>query len=230
MFSSSATRRCVPTCGLPECLSGKRSLICSRASRARTDRCVPALGGATARSVAPSLQGGAKEQGSIIVVVATNAPLWPHQLKRLVTRVALGVGRSGGFGGNSSGDIFVAFSTANARVANDTGVAKVDMLPNARMNALFYATVQSTEEAILNAFLAAETMTGADEFRVTALPRDRLLAAMRKYGRSRLTKRIACLTLSKEIFEVRMAESTVTSKGQITIPKVVREALRPRSR
>ena len=138
---------------------------------------------------APSLQGDAKEQGSIIVVVATNAPPWPHQLKRLVTRVALGVGRSGGFGGNGSGDIFVAFSTANARVANDTGVAKVEMLPNARMNALFYATVQSTEEAILNALLAAETMTGADEFRVTALPRDRLLAAMRKYGRSRLTER-----------------------------------------
>ena len=123
------------------------------------------------------------EQGSIIVVVATDAPLVPHQLKRLVTRVALGVGRSGGFGGNSSGDIFVAFSTANAHTANDTGVVKVEMLPNARMNSLFYATVQATEEAILNALLAAETMTGADELRVYALPRDRLTAAMRKYGR-----------------------------------------------
>ena len=131
----------------------------------------------------PSSEIGATEQGSIIVVVATNAPLLPHQLKRLVTRVALGVGRSGGFGGNGSGDIFVAFSTANAGAARDTGVAKVDMLPNARMNALFYATVQSTEEAILNALLAAETMTGADEFRVTALPRDRLMAAIRKFGR-----------------------------------------------
>ena len=132
---------------------------------------------------APNHDVDEKEQGSIIVVVATNAPLLPHQLKRLVTRVALGVGRSGGFGGNGSGDIFVAFSTANAQAARDTGVAKVDMLPNARMNALFYATVQSTEEAILNALLAAETMTGADEFRVTALPRDRLMAAMRKFGR-----------------------------------------------
>ena len=131
----------------------------------------------------PSSEIGATEQGSIIVVVATNAPLLPHQLKRLVTRVALGVGRSGGFGGNGSGDIFVAFSTANAGAARDTGVAKVDMLPNARMNALFYATVQSTEEAILNALLAAETMTGADEFRVTALPRDRLMAAIKKFGR-----------------------------------------------
>ena len=131
----------------------------------------------------PSSEIGATEQGSIIVVVATDAPLLPHQLKRLVTRVALGVGRSGGFGGNGSGDIFVAFSTANAGAARDTGVAKVDMLPNARMNALFYATVQSTEEAILNALLAAETMTGADEFRVTALPRDRLMAAIKKFGR-----------------------------------------------
>lgn len=123
------------------------------------------------------------EQGSIIVVVATDAPLLPHQLKRLVTRVALGVGRSGGFGGNGSGDIFVAFSTANPGTSNDTTIARVEMLPNARMNPLFYATVQATEEAIVNALLAAETMTGADEFRVYALPRDRLVAAMRKYGR-----------------------------------------------
>ena len=134
-------------------------------------------------SRAPDTQSTATEQGSIIVVVATDAPLLPHQLKRLVTRVALGVGRSGGFGGNSSGDIFVAFSTANARTANDTAVIKVDMLPNAQMNSLFYATVQSTEEAIVNALLAAETMTGANDYRVHALPRDRLMAAMKKYGR-----------------------------------------------
>ena len=123
------------------------------------------------------------EQGSIIVVVATDAPLLPHQLKRLVNRVALGIGRTGGFGGNGSGDIFVAFSTANARVATDTGVTRVEMLPNPRMNPLFYATVQATEEAIVNALLAAETMTGADDYRVHALPRDRLMAALKKYGR-----------------------------------------------
>ena len=123
------------------------------------------------------------EQGSIIVVVATDAPLLPHQLKRLVNRVALGIGRTGGFGGNGSGDIFVAFSTANARVATDTGVTRVEMLPNPRMNPLFYATVQATEEAIVNALLAAETMTGADDYRVYALPRDRLMAALKKYGR-----------------------------------------------
>jgi len=116
-------------------------------------------------------------------VVATDAPLLPHQLKRLATRASLGVGRMGGYGGNSSGDIFVAFSTANARTTVDTGVARVDMIPNARINPLFYATVQATEEAILNAMLAAGTMTGANDLRVHALPVERLKAAMRKYGR-----------------------------------------------
>jgi D-aminopeptidase len=124
-----------------------------------------------------------EEQGSIIVVVATDAPLMPHQLKRLATRVSLGIGRMGGFGGNGSGDIFIAFSTANARVASDTAVTNARFLPNARMNPLFYATVQATEGAIVNALLAAETMTGADDLRVYALPVDRLMAAMKKYGR-----------------------------------------------
>jgi len=122
--------------------------------------------------------------GSIIIVVATDAPLLPHQLKRLVTRASLGVGRMGGRGENSSGDIFVAFSTANARTVSDTGVSRVAMLPNARINPLFAAVVQATEEAILNSMLAAETMTGADDIRVYALPHDRLLAAMRKYNRA----------------------------------------------
>jgi D-aminopeptidase len=126
------------------------------------------------------------EVGSIIVVVATDAPLLPHQLKRMVTRVSLGLGRAGGFGGNSSGDIFVAFSTANpGTAARDTGTVRLETLPNGRMNPLFYATVQATEAAILNAMLAAETMTGANGFRVHALPRDRLLAALRKYGRAK---------------------------------------------
>ncbi|NUO39223.1 MAG: S58 family peptidase, partial [Gemmatimonadaceae bacterium] len=100
------------------------------------------------------------------------------------TRAALGVGRSGGRGENSSGDIFVAFSTANPRISGDTGVARVAMLPNARINPLFSATVQATEEAILNAMLAADTMTGADDVRVFALPVDRLISALRKYGRA----------------------------------------------
>jgi D-aminopeptidase len=126
---------------------------------------------------------GARELGSIIVVVATDAPLLPHQLERVVKRVALGVGRNGGYGGNGSGDIFVAFSTANSGAASDTGVVKVSMIPNPRMNPLFYATVQATEEAIVNALLGAETMTGADDYRVYALPVDRLRAIMKKYGR-----------------------------------------------
>jgi L-aminopeptidase/D-esterase-like protein len=122
-------------------------------------------------------------QGSIIVVVATDAPLLPHQLKRIATRVSLGIGRMGGKGENSSGDIFVAFSTANPRTAADTGIASLKMIPNGRINPLFYATTQATEEAIVNAMLQAETMTGANYARVYALPVDRLMAAMKKYGR-----------------------------------------------
>jgi L-aminopeptidase/D-esterase-like protein len=142
-----------------------------------TPRCV----GAAAAAREDDASAG---QGSIIIVVATDAPLLPHQLKRIATRASLGVGRMGGRGENSSGDIFVAFSTANARTAADTGVARLAMLPNARINPLFAATVQATEEAILNAMLAAETMTGADDVRVFALPHDRLLAALRKYNRA----------------------------------------------
>jgi L-aminopeptidase/D-esterase-like protein len=131
--------------------------------------------------------GGASEepeQGSIIVVVATDAPLLPHQLKRVATRVALGIGRQGGFGGNTSGDIFLAFSTANPRAwFNDHPVTDVKMLPNDRISPLFQATAQATEAAITNALLAAETMTGANDLRVYAMPVDRMLAAMRKYGR-----------------------------------------------
>jgi L-aminopeptidase/D-esterase-like protein len=126
---------------------------------------------------------GDDEAGSIIVVVATDAPLLPHQLKRAVTRVALAIGRTGGVGGNGSGDIFVAFSTANPETATAKAVVPVAMLPNDKLNPIFYATVQATEEAILNALLAAETMSGVDGRRIHALPPDRLLAALRKYGR-----------------------------------------------
>ena len=123
------------------------------------------------------------DQGSIIVVVATDAPLLPHQLKRVATRPALGIGRMGGRGNNSSGDIFVAFSTANPGAAFSKENVRVEAIPNDRISPLFAATIQATEEAILNALLAAETMTGADGARVTALPVDRLLAALRKYNR-----------------------------------------------
>ena len=123
------------------------------------------------------------DQGSIIVIVATDAPLLPHQLKRVAQRVSLGVGRQGGFGGNGSGDIFVAFSTANAKVWSAEAAADVRMISNEGLNPLFTATVQATEAAITNALLAAETTTGANDVRFHALPVDRMLDAMRKYGR-----------------------------------------------
>jgi D-aminopeptidase len=125
----------------------------------------------------------APETGSIIVVVATDAPLLPHQLQRLVKRVAVGVGREGGFGGNGSGDIFVAFSTANSGAARAADSTTVRMIANTIISPLFQATAQATEGAITNALLAAETMTGANDLRVFAMPLDRMLAAMRKYGR-----------------------------------------------
>jgi D-aminopeptidase len=121
--------------------------------------------------------------GSIIILVATDAPLLPHQLNRLARRAALGVGRMGGLGEDSSGDLFLAFSTANPSASRDSGTAHLTMLPNDHINPLFEATVDATEEAILNAMLAAETMTGADGNRVYALPADRLVAILKKYGR-----------------------------------------------
>ena len=124
-----------------------------------------------------------QEMGSIIVVVATDAPLLPHQLKRIATRVSLGVGRAGGFGGNGSGDIFIAFSTANPRATSAADTVSVRMLSNAKISPLFVATAEATEEAIVNAMLAAETMTGANDLRIYALPVDRLKAIMKKYGR-----------------------------------------------
>ena len=121
--------------------------------------------------------------GSIIIVIATDAPLLPHQLERVATRASLGVGRVGGLGENGSGDIFLAFSTANPAAAADTGLASITMLPNDRINPIFEATVEATEEAIINAMLAAETMTGADSIRSYALPHERLKAVLRQYNR-----------------------------------------------
>src|SRR5262249_31323371 len=115
-----------------------------------------------------------KETGSVIVVVATDAPLLPHQLKRLARRVPLGLARVGSISGNSSGDIFLAFSTANAGAAKPDAAPQVTILANDRMNSLFEATVQATEEAVINAMLAAETMTGIDGHQAFALPHDRL--------------------------------------------------------
>jgi D-aminopeptidase len=123
------------------------------------------------------------ENGSIIVVVATDAPLLPHQLKRLARRVPLGIGRLGGLGTNGSGDIFIAFSTANPNAWNRTRSVELQMLPNDRMSPLFQGTVQSTEEAIVNAMVAAETMVGINGNTVHALPHDRLSDVLREYNR-----------------------------------------------
>src|SRR6516164_3543348 len=121
--------------------------------------------------------------GSIIIVVATDAPLIPNQLKRLVRRASLGLGRDGSFSGDGSGDIFVAFSTANSGAAGKQRVQQIMMLPNERLNPLFLATVQATEEAVVNAMVAAETMKGINDFEVMALPHDRLREVLRKYNR-----------------------------------------------
>jgi D-aminopeptidase len=123
------------------------------------------------------------DHGSIIVVVATDAPLVAHQLKRLARRVSLGLGRDGSVSGNGSGDIFIAFSTANPGAAAADHVVDLKMLPNDRIEPVFAATVQATEEAIINAMVAAETMTGIENHRVRALPHDHLRAVLKKYNR-----------------------------------------------
>jgi D-aminopeptidase len=126
---------------------------------------------------------GEGEYGSIIVVVATDAPLMPHQLKRLARRVSLGLGRLGSISGNGSGDIFIAFSTANAGAALPDHVVDLKMLPNDKIEPVFAATVWATEEAIVNAMVAAETMTGVDNHRVIALPHEKLREVLKKYNR-----------------------------------------------
>jgi len=121
--------------------------------------------------------------GSIIIVVATDAPLIPTQLKRVVRRATLGLGRDGSFASDGSGDIFIAFSTANPGAAGTTGVHDLKMLANEKLNPIFLATVQATEEAVINAMVAAETMTGANDLTVYALPHDKLREVLKKYNR-----------------------------------------------
>lgn len=125
-----------------------------------------------------------KEQGSVIAIVATDAPLLPHQLKRIARRVPLGLARTGTVGNNSSGDIFLAFSTANREAyAQRGGVRRMEALGLGDIDALFMATVQATEEAVIDAMLMAETMTGRDGNTAVALPAEELMTLMHKYGR-----------------------------------------------
>ena len=128
------------------------------------------------------------DTGSIIVIVATDAPLIPTQLKRVAKKVSLGLGRDGSYSGDGSGDIFLAFSTANRDAAKQGSVGakslrSLTMLPNDSLDPIFLATVQATEEAVVNAMVAAETMKGVDDHEVIALPHDRLREVLKKYNR-----------------------------------------------
>jgi D-aminopeptidase len=123
------------------------------------------------------------DRGSIIVVIATDAPLVSHQLKRLARRVSLGLGRNGSISGNGSGDIFIAFSTANRGAAATDHVVDLKMLPNDELDPVFAATVQAVEEAIINAMVAAETMTGIENHKVVALSHEKLREVLKKYNR-----------------------------------------------
>ncbi len=133
-----------------------------------------------------------QENGSLIVVLATDAPLLPHQLKRVARRATLGMARTGSLGGNGSGDIFLAFSTANpgAASAGPAGpdgkpvpTVKIESLTNSEIDPLLYAAAYAAEEAIINAMVAAETMTGRNGMLVKALPHDDLMRVLRQYGR-----------------------------------------------
>jgi L-aminopeptidase/D-esterase-like protein len=124
-----------------------------------------------------------KDVGSIIVIVATDAPLIPTQLKRIARKVSLGLGRDGSYSGDGSGDIFLAFSTANSGAVGSKGLHQLTMLPNEKLDPIFLATVQATEEAVINAMVAAETMKGINDREVIALPHDRLRETLKKYNR-----------------------------------------------
>ena len=140
------------------------------------DRCATASG---ERDASPR----ETEHGSIIVVLATDAPLLPHQLKRIARRAALGVGRMGGIAGAGSGDLFIAFSTGPTGTPDSTGVARVAMLSDDVIDPVYEAAVQATEEAIINAMLAARTMTGANWYRVEALPHEGVREVLARHGR-----------------------------------------------
>jgi L-aminopeptidase/D-esterase-like protein len=127
-----------------------------------------------------------QDVGSLIIIVATDAPLLPHQLKRLARRASLGMARTGSIGGNGSGDIFLAFSTANPRAAygDDQGLASIQALSNNFIDPLLAASAYAAEEAIINSMIAAEDMTGRDGLSIKALPHDRLQELMKRYNRT----------------------------------------------
>jgi L-aminopeptidase/D-esterase-like protein len=141
------------------------------------------LGRELADIPSPYARGSQEGTGSIIAVLATDAPLLPHQLKRLARRVPLGISRVGSHGEHYSGDIFIAFSTANSGSAGRAGVKDIQMLSNDEMNPLFKATVQCVEESIVNALVAARTLTGINGTTAYQLPQERVLSILRRHGR-----------------------------------------------
>jgi L-aminopeptidase/D-esterase-like protein len=138
----------------------------------------PRFGGAAAGD-------DAMGRGSIIAIAATDAPLLPHQLRRIAQRISLGIGRTGGTAGNGSGDIFLAFSTANPGAFRRNGPAAVQLWSNDQMTGLMNATVDATEEAIINALIAARTMVGINGNTMPAIPHDQVRDILKKYGRLR---------------------------------------------
>jgi D-aminopeptidase len=128
-------------------------------------------------------QAAAGENGSIIIVVATDAPLLPHQLKRIAKRAGMGLARLGSIAGNGSGDIFIAFSTANQAAVRGAPLALAEFIDNGRLDPLFAATVEATEEAIVNAMVAARDMQGTEGRYAKALPHADLKALLSHYGR-----------------------------------------------
>jgi len=126
---------------------------------------------------------GSQDAGSIIVVVATDAPMLPHQLKKLCRRVPMGLARLGSYGANSSGDIFLAFSTANQKGFQRKDIAQLDMISNDELDPIFEATIQAVEEALVNCLCAAETMTGLNNTTVHSMPQEKLIALLKKYNR-----------------------------------------------
>ncbi|MGB8849917.1 MAG: P1 family peptidase [Candidatus Acidiferrales bacterium] len=146
-------------------------------------RCMLRVAGVPVGKEIPGKSVWDEDTGSIIVVVATDAPLLPNQMKRIARRVTLGLGRNGSISGDESGDIFIAFSTANSGAGLAKKPAQVTTMPNENMDPLFEATVQATEEAVINAMVAADTMTGIDNHRVEGLPHDKLREVLKKYNR-----------------------------------------------
>ena len=147
---------------------------------------LPALATASMSGWPSSVNPFQQDSGSLIVILATDAPLLPHQLRRLAKRASLGMARTGSLGGNGSGDIFLAFSTANPNAArgDEKGLASVQALSNNFIDPLLISSVYATEEAIINSMIAAEDMTGHKGVRVKALPHDRLQSLLKKYHRS----------------------------------------------